>query len=522
MFQSNQVPAITSFFFDEVQNNVLVSSYGRGLWKLDFIPRATALAYTGDTAADFHDPATLTAVLTDTSVTPAVPVIGVPVTFTLGAQSCSAPTNINGQASCSMTLNQIPGNYTVTASFAGSGLFLASSASAAFTITREETTLTYTGDTLIANGGTAHLSGVLLEDGSVPIAGRTVTFALGTITPQDCSGTTDATGTAQCTITPVVQPVGPGTVAANFAGDPFYLPSSATAQTLLFAFLDHGSFVVGNLSDTGSVTFWDAQWWKLNSLSGGAAPASFKGFANTPSTTPPSCGGSWSTTPGNSSAPPASVPAFMAVIGSSAISQTGSDIAGDIPEIVIVQTAPGYAPNPGHSGTGTVVAVLCKVPGAVKPSHTLEKISTAAQAKTAPQLQAAVPKLPVQKGTVAAATRSAAPAAAAPAPYLQLVGTVAISGQATAFTGETVTAHGSGFCGSAICSPVTLTIGDHIIAKGVQVDADGRFTATFTVDEIPARYTVTASQNAAAGSVLTDSTPLVVAIADAPPASVIK
>jgi hypothetical protein len=232
MFQSNQVPAITSFFFDEVQNNVLVSSYGRGLWKLAFVSHATALAYTGDTTADFHDPATLTAVLTDTSITPAAPVPGVPVTFTLGAQSCSAPTNINGQASCIMTLNQVPGSYTVTASFAGNGLFLASSNSAAFTITREETTLTYTGDTLIANGGTAHLSGVLLEDGSVPIAGRTVKFTLGTVTPQDCSATTDATGTAQCTITPVVQPIGSGTVAANFAGDPFYLPSSATAQTL--------------------------------------------------------------------------------------------------------------------------------------------------------------------------------------------------------------------------------------------------------------------------------------------------
>lgn len=31
---SEQIPAITSFFFDEVQNTILVSSYGRGLWKL--------------------------------------------------------------------------------------------------------------------------------------------------------------------------------------------------------------------------------------------------------------------------------------------------------------------------------------------------------------------------------------------------------------------------------------------------------------------------------------------------------
>lgn len=170
-----------------------------------------------------------------------------------------------------------------------------------------------------------------------------------------------------------------------------------------------------------------------------------------------------------------------------------------------------------------MVAVLCKVTGTGKPANALEKVSTATHTKTAPGLQTVVPKFPVQKGTVAASAATSTPTAvAAPAPYLQLIGTVAISGQATAFTGETVTAHGSGFCGTAICSPVMLTIGDHIVAKGVQVDAAGRFTATFTVDEIPSRYTVTASQNAADGSVLTDSAPLVVAITDAPPASVVK
>jgi hypothetical protein len=520
MFQSNQVPAITSFFFDEVQNTVLVSSYGRGLWKLSFVPRATAITYTGDISADFHDPATLKAVLTDTSVTPAAPILGVTLSFALGTQSCSAQTDINGQASCAIILNQVPGNYMVTTSFAGNGLFLASSTSKAFTITREETTTTYTGDTLIANGGTAHLSGVLNEDGLVPIAGRVITFTLGLATPQSCSGTTDATGTAQCVITPVAQPLGPGTVSANFAGDSFYLPSSATAQTLIFAFLDHGSFVVGDRSDTGSVTFWDAQWWKVNSLSGGVAPASFKGFANTLSSTPPSCGGSWSTSPGNSSAPPASVPSFMAVIASSTVTQTASNIRGDIPEIVIVQTAPGYAPDPGHSGTGTVVAVFCHFPGA-KPAPALAASSAASRIQATPRVQAApqtqtvAPKLPVISG--------AAPTAAAiSAPYLQLVGTIAITGQTTAFTGDTVTVHGSGFCGSPSCSPVTLTIGGRVAAKDVQVSADGKFTASFTIDEIPSRYTVTATQTAADGSTLKDSATLVVAIGDKIPTPEIK
>jgi len=505
MFQSNQASGITSFFFDEVQNDVLVSTYGRGLWKLSFVPRPTALTYTGNTSADYHDPATLTAVLTDTSVTPPVPILGVTLTFTLGTQSCSSPTDINGQASCAITLNQVPGPYTVTTNFAGNGLFLPSTVSTAFTITREETTLTYTGDTIIANGGTARLSGVLMEDGVVPIAGRMVTFTLGTVTPQSCSGTTDSTGTAQCLIAPVAQPLGFSTLCANFAGDQFYLPASATAKTLLFAFLARGSFVVGDQSDTGSVTFWGAQWSKVNSLSGGSAPESFKGFASTLSSTPPTCAGSWSTQPGNSSSPPGSVPSFMAVIASSAIAKSGSNITGNTPAIVIVQTASGYAPDPGHAGTGTVVAELCPVVTPLKIAGVSKGVSST------PQVQDVHPKPSVQN-------RPAPKQAATSAAYLQLVGTIAITGQTTAFTGDTVTAFGSGFCSTG-CSPVTLMIGGRVAAQGVPVGTDGKFNVTFTIDEIPSRYTVTASQSAADGSTLTDSAPLVVALGDEIPAT---
>jgi hypothetical protein len=42
--------------------------------------------------------------------------------------------------------------------------------------------------------------------------------------------------------------------------------------------------------------------------------------------------------------------------GCSAI-QTGSTVSGNAVQIVIVQTDPGYAPDPGDAGTGTVVAV---------------------------------------------------------------------------------------------------------------------------------------------------------------------
>src|SRR5262249_16485825 len=155
--------------------------------------------------------------------------------------------------------------------------------------------LSYTGDTVIANGGTAHLSGVLLEDGVTPIAGRTVTFTLGAGGVQTCSGITDATGKAACTINPVSQALGPIVASDSFAGDAFYRPASASGNVVLFAFLTSGGFVIGDQSaQVGTPeTFWGSQWASANQLSGGAAPDSFKGFADSLSTEPPSCGVTW-------------------------------------------------------------------------------------------------------------------------------------------------------------------------------------------------------------------------------------
>jgi uncharacterized repeat protein (TIGR01451 family) len=140
---------------------------------------------------------------------------------------------------------------------------------------------------------------------------------------------------------------------------------TATANTsvLIYAFATAtGSFVIGNGNAAvgTNVTFWGAQWASLNSLSGGSAPSSFKGFASSASTTPPNCGGTWTTGPGNSSNPPGSIPAYLGVFVSSSITKSGSTISGNIPKMVVVHTNPGYASNPGHAGTGTVVAVICQ------------------------------------------------------------------------------------------------------------------------------------------------------------------
>lgn len=134
-----------------------------------------------------------------------------------------------------------------------------------------------------------------------------------------------------------------------------------SCTTLGFSFAPGGgAFVIGdkNSGISTPVTFWGAQWAKDNALSGGSAPRSFKGFAQSPTT--PTCGATFAADPGNSSPPPdGPLPAFMGVIVTSSATQSGSTITGTIVHIVIVKTNPGYSPNPGHAGTGTVVAVVC-------------------------------------------------------------------------------------------------------------------------------------------------------------------
>ena len=319
----------------------------------------TTLTYDGASSGDFHDPAVLSATLTRQY--DASPIAGKAVHFTMASQSCDAITSAAGQASCTVTPQEPAGDYTVTASFAGDAGSQPSSDSKAFKVTREQTSLIYTGNTVIANGGTAHASAVLKEDdGSPAIAGRSVTFTLGSgATAQSCTALTDSTGRAACDIAAVSQPLGPGSVQAVFAQDAYYLASSDSASTIVYAFPSRGAFAVGDSSATpgAPVTFFGAQWGSDNSLSGGAAPNAFKGFATAPGS-PPSCGGSFSANPGDSGSPPTSVPSYMGTLVTSKVTQSGSNIVGTVTRIVVVKTT-SYGPSPGPGGKGTVVAFIC-------------------------------------------------------------------------------------------------------------------------------------------------------------------
>jgi uncharacterized repeat protein (TIGR01451 family) len=326
----------------------------------------TIVTYTGALSGDFHDPATVSATLTDDS---ANPLPGKTIVFTLnGAETCSGTTDATGTASCQITPGEAAGPYSLTAAFTDTTdpVYAVSSTTATFTVTREETTTTYTGPTVILQGGSGvTLSGQLLEDGTSPIAGRTLTLGLG---GQTCTGITDAAGDASCTLV-FSGALGPQPLSAVFGGDAFYKPSSDTSQTaIVFAFPVRGAFALGDqtvaaATPATSVTWWGASWHKLNSLSGGGAPASFKGFAATvslPASTPPmTCGSNWTTTPGNSPPPADGVPSYMGVLVVSHVAKSGSSISGDTVHIVVLKVAPGYQPDPGKRGTGTIVATYC-------------------------------------------------------------------------------------------------------------------------------------------------------------------
>lgn len=319
----------------------------------------TTTIYTGPASGTYSDAVLLSGTLLDALTNAALP--GQTLTFAVGTDTCSDLTDGFGIAECSAVLTQIPGPYTATATFAGSSQYESSSDSAAFEIQKETTVLTYTGPTLIANTLPITLSGVLTEDDGPFVQGRTVDFVLGSGgSAQTCSGVTNASGEASCVIALVNQPLGPGTVSASFAGDAFYLPSSASATTIVFQWTTGGNFVIGDGSDAvgSTATFWSSDWNVLNSVSGGTAPSGFKGFSRNPAG-PTTCGGTFSTRAGNSPPPSSAVPAYTALLVTALVTKDGDTITGTKPSIVVVQTNPGYDPAPGHPGTAQVLAVLC-------------------------------------------------------------------------------------------------------------------------------------------------------------------
>ncbi|MFN0180245.1 MAG: Ig-like domain-containing protein [Gemmatimonadales bacterium] len=315
----------------------------------------TALAYHGATTADFHDPASLSATLTRQR--DGVAVSGAGLVFTLGSQSCTAVTNSNGTAACTVIPGDPAGPSTVTVAFAGDTQRVGANASAAFTIAHEQTTLRLTTGAVALAGAPFAASAVLTEDDGAPVLpGRVVIFTLGA--SASCTASTDAAGRAQCSIPSGALPLGPLSLKVSFAQDPYYLAASATGEVILYAFPSSGAFVIGDRGDaTGSaVQFFGSDWDKVNRLSTGEAPSSFKGFTASPGA-PINCGATFRAATGNSDKPPSSVPSYMGTIVTTQVTQNGSTITGTRARLVVVRSS-RYDPSPGRGGHGTVIASI--------------------------------------------------------------------------------------------------------------------------------------------------------------------
>ena len=162
------------------------------------------------------------------------------------AETCTGITDATGTASCPITPGELAGTYTLAGTFAGDTStalplpLLGSTSSSSFVVALEETGLAYTGQThglqlpepdrLGCSDHAKRLGG----SAPTPIAGRTLTFVLGSgPTAQTCSTTstapTDSTGTASCIISNVNQTQGPVPLTATFTSDGYYQTATAPA-----------------------------------------------------------------------------------------------------------------------------------------------------------------------------------------------------------------------------------------------------------------------------------------------------
>jgi len=205
-------------------NSITATPATTGVVTLGSCKINTRLTYTGRANGAYHDLSTLTADLTVDPSGASIP--NEPVQLSLGSQTCSATTDGSGHASCVLRLDQIPGTYTVTASFAGTTAYNARSSATTFTIDKQNTALRYDGPSTMTNGSATTLRATLSEEHGDPVENRSVSFSLGNATsPQTCNATTNGNGLAQCTIPRVLQPGGPNAVRVTFTGDNFYDPS---------------------------------------------------------------------------------------------------------------------------------------------------------------------------------------------------------------------------------------------------------------------------------------------------------
>lgn len=156
----------------------------------------TVVSYTGPNSGTHNVPTTLTASLVDEF---GAPINGGVVEFSIdGTPVGTASTNASGHAALGYTVPLVAGAHTVSVAYAGSTLFTTDgSVVEAFTVGADASILTYTGGLKGAPNKDTAVSAKLTDSLGRPLAGRVVTFVIGS---QSVTATTNSSGVAATTI----------------------------------------------------------------------------------------------------------------------------------------------------------------------------------------------------------------------------------------------------------------------------------------------------------------------------------
>jgi len=236
-----------------------------------------------------------------------------------------------------------------------------------------DTDVAYTGPFLLPSRRPVTLSAVLTA-GGLPLPGRTLSFALDVGGPNEtCTGVTDSTGKATCTIARIGTAAQNTNIVIRYAGDATYRPGALFVGAIIYAYVPGGGYVVSDLAvgplngaSGRSVTLYSPDWRSANPLSGGVPAGFFRGWQTSDSE--PRCGGSWKVYEKDLTSPSFGLPEYLIVAVSDLVKTSirtdaqGNQILnvqGEIPHVVIVRPDPGFLGEPDGTATATIAAVLC-------------------------------------------------------------------------------------------------------------------------------------------------------------------
>lgn len=202
------------------------------------------------------------------------PVVGATLTFVFDGEATQTQTDSNGEASLT-AVAAADGVYTLTVTHAGSALYGAQEITKAIHI-GQPSTIYVTSKSNLSLGSPESVSAVLQDANGTALAGRTVTFTIGTTS---VSATTDATGKATATMTHP-GPSAQTQLTASFAGDSSYWPRSASMPVLLYEMTQFSiwggeDLVKPAVGDTRPFAGWD---WMNQVTSGDFQSDTFDGY----------------------------------------------------------------------------------------------------------------------------------------------------------------------------------------------------------------------------------------------------